>query len=152
MTLALPRRGSDAAAIADLMKRFLRTVSFEQGEPPNYGDLANLFIPAARLIRNSGTSPEISTIDEFVRDRQAAFDAGELTTFHETELSERTEIFGNIAHRFSPYAKRGMTNRGPIDARGVISTQFVRTPDGWRISSMAWDDERSGLTLGAAAG
>jgi len=152
MTLALSRHGSDAAAIADLMKRFLCTVSFEQGEQPNYANLANLFIPAARLIRNDGTSPELSTIDEFVRDRQAAFDAGELTAFDETELSARTEMFGNIAHRFSPYAKRGMTTRGPIDVRGVISTQFVRTPDGWRISSMAWDDERSGLSLGAAPG
>ena len=89
---------------------------------------------------------------KFVRDRQAAFDAGELIAFDETELSERTEMFGNIAHRFSPYAKRGMTTRGPIDVRGVISTQFVRTPDGWRVSSMAWDDERSGLSLGAAPG
>jgi hypothetical protein len=53
MTLALPQHGSDEAAIADLMSRFLRTVSFEQGEQPNYGNLATLFIPAARLIRNS---------------------------------------------------------------------------------------------------
>jgi hypothetical protein len=34
-----------------------------------------------------------------------------------------------------------------IDARGAISTQFIRTPDGWRMSSMAWDDERPGLAL-----
>jgi hypothetical protein len=26
-------------------------------------------------------------------------------------------------------------------ARGRIATQFVRTPGGWRITSMAWDDE-----------
>jgi hypothetical protein len=104
--------------------------SFEQGEQPNCGNLATLFIPAARLIRNSGTSPEISTIDEFVRDREAAFDAGELTAFDETELNARTEMFGNIAHRFSHYAKRGMTTRGLIDVRGVTSTQFVRTPHG----------------------
>ena len=29
----------------------------------------------------------------------------------------------------------------------MISTQYVRTPVGWRISAMAWDDERPGLTL-----
>ena len=34
-----------------------------------------------------------------------------------------------------------------IDVRGAISTQFIRTPDGWRMSSMAWDDERPGLVL-----
>ena len=25
--------------------------------------------------------------------------------------------------------------------------QFVRTPAGWRISAVAWDDERDGLRL-----
>jgi hypothetical protein len=34
-----------------------------------------------------------------------------------------------------------------FEARGMISTQFVRTPVGWRISSMAWDDERLGMSL-----
>jgi hypothetical protein len=129
------------------MTTFLRAVSFEEGGEPAYGDLPALFIPTARLIRNGGASPEVSTVDEFVRTRQAAFAAGELTSFEETELSETTEMFGNIAHRFSPYAKRGVTDRGPINTRGAISIQFVRTPDGWRISSMAWDDERPGLEL-----
>jgi len=33
-------------------------------------------------------------------------------------------------------------------ARGVIFTQFVRTPAGWRMSAMAWDDEHScGVSL-----
>ena len=45
MTLALFPRASDLAAIGDLMGRFLGTVSFEPGEQPNYGDLADLFIP-----------------------------------------------------------------------------------------------------------
>ena len=149
MTLALSPRASDVAAIGDLMGRFLGAVSFEPGEQPNYGDLADLFIPAARLIRNSGSSPEISTIEEFVQERQDTFAAGKLTSFNETELSEKTETFGNIAHRFSPYTKRGLTESGHINTRGVISTQFVRTPNGWRISSMAWDDERSGLSVDA---
>jgi len=29
----------------------------------------------------------------------------------------------------------------------MISTQFIFTPAGWRMSSMAWDDERPGLEL-----
>jgi len=35
----------------------------------------------------------------------------------------------------------------PFGARGMISTQFVMTPAGWKISAMAWDDERPGLTI-----
>ena len=76
-------------------------------------------------------------------------DSGDLTEFREVELAEITEIFGNVAHRFSTYEKRGVTGGHPIDARGAISTQFIRTPEGWRMSSMAWDDERPGLELPA---
>ena len=133
---------SDVAAIGELLTTFLCAVSFGEGGKPSYGDLPDLFIPSARLIRNSGSVPDISTVEEFVRSRQDAVDAGELTSFDETELSETIEVFGNVAHRFSEYAKRGTTDCGPIDVRGAISTQFIRTPDGWRISSMAWDDER----------
>lgn len=138
---------SDLTAIGQLMSRFLGAVSFQQGEQPAYGELPKLFAVDARLIRNSGEAPEISTVDEFVRARQRAVDAGELTSFEETELAETTEQFGNVAHRFSIYAKHGVTGGSPIDVRGAISTQFVRTPDGWRISAMAWDDERPGLVV-----
>jgi hypothetical protein len=30
-------------------------------------------------------------------------------------------------------------------ARGMKTTQLVRTPGSWRISALAWDDERDGL-------
>ena len=33
------------------------------------------------------------------------------------------------------------------ESDGIISTQFVKTTAGWRISAMAWDDERPGLTI-----
>jgi hypothetical protein len=74
-------------------------------------------------------------------------DAGELTRFHEAEIAETTEVFGNVAQRFSAYIKSGALNGVSFEARGMISTQFILTPDGWRMSSMAWDDERSGLRL-----
>jgi len=140
------RRGdmhdSGEARIGALMTSFLRAVSFKTGDRPDDGELPALFIPQARLIRTSGPVPEISSVEQFVRTRQRAVDAGELTSFDETELAQTTELFGNIAHRFSSYALRGTTDHGSIDVRGAISTQFIRTEAGWRISSMAWDDER----------
>jgi hypothetical protein len=38
-------------------------------------------------------------------------------------------------------------HRKAIQGSGVISTQFIRTPRGWKMTSMAWDDERPGLTI-----
>ena len=135
---------SDEAQIGDLMTSFLRAVSFKTSDRPDYGELPALFIPEARLIRTSGPVPEISSVEQFVQTRQRAVDAGELTSFNETELAQTTERFGNIAHRFSSYAKRGTTDHGSMAVRGAISTQFIRAEAGWRISSMAWDDERAG--------
>ena len=130
-----------------LTDEFFRAVSFEAGELPRYEDIHALFIERGLLIKNVGTTPEISSIDQFIEPRRATVTAGDLTRFREVELSETTEVFGNVAHRFSAYAKSGTMKGVPFSARGMISTQFIRTPGGWRMSSMAWDDERPGLSL-----
>ena len=129
------------------MGRFLRAVSFETGSEPCYRDLHDLFVDGARLIKNTADAPEISTVEEFIEPRQQTVDDGRLTSFEEVEVAEITEIFGNVAHRFSTYEKRGTMDGARIDARGAISTQFIKTLGGWRMSSMAWDDERPGLEL-----
>lgn len=130
-----------------LMDSFFQAVSFEVGELPSYVRLRELFIPSGLLIKNSGAQPEISTIQQFIQPRQASVDSGELTRFFEAELAETTQIFGNVAQRFCAYTKSGCLKGMPFEARGMISTQFVLTTSGWRMSSMAWDDERSGLSL-----
>jgi hypothetical protein len=79
--------------------------------------------------------------------RQQQVNSGELTSFEEGEVAHVTEVFGNVGHRFSTYQKRGTSNGVAFEARGIICTQFVRTPSGWKISSMAWDDERPGLRI-----
>jgi hypothetical protein len=130
-----------------LVREFFQSVSFNVGAKPHYEHLREIMIPDGKLIRNNLASPEISSIDQFIEPRQKSVDAGELTTFLEVECAEITEVFGNIAHRFTTYEKRGILHGQAFEGRGVVSTQFIRTPAGWRISSMAWDDERPGLTL-----
>jgi hypothetical protein len=129
-----------------LTAEFFRAVSFESGETPPYENIRTLFVEAGLLIKNSATTPEISTVGQYLAPRQAMVASGELTRFRESELSETTEIFGNVAHRFSAYAKSGTLKGVSFEARGMISTQFV-LPAGWKMSAMAWDDERPGLSL-----
>jgi hypothetical protein len=138
---------SIAADLEALTNEFLAAVSFRRGERPRYDRIRDLFIEDGRLIKASSESPEISSVDEFILPRQRTVDSGELTSFDEVEIADITEVFGNVAHRLSTYEKRGTMNGAEFAARGVISTQFVRTSSGWRISSMAWDDERPGLVL-----
>jgi hypothetical protein len=132
-----------------LAAAFFKAVSFEPGAAPPYQNIHSLFITAGLLIKNTASKPEISTVAEFIAPRQALVDSGALTRFKEWELSETTHIFGNIAHRYSAYGKAGTQNGKDFEARGVISTQFIKTPEGWKMSAMAWDDERPGLSLPA---
>jgi hypothetical protein len=130
-----------------LMADFFGAVSFDTGAEPDYDRIYGLFIEAGLLIKNSAATPEISSVAEFIAPRQATVCSGALTSFRETELSETTQIFGNVAQRFSAYAKIGTQDGLRFAARGMIATQFISTPAGWRISAMAWDDERPGLAL-----
>lgn len=130
-----------------LTTEFFRAVSFEAGEVPPYESIGALFIESGLLIKNTAATPEISTVQQFIEPRQAMVQSGELTRFREVELSQTTEIFGNVAQRFSAYSKSGTMKGVPFEARGMISTQFINTPVGWRMSAMAWDDERPGLPI-----
>jgi hypothetical protein len=132
---------------ATLIHAFFRAVSFEPGTRPAYDGIRELFADGGRLIRAGSKIPEVWTVDDFIASRGRMVDSGALTSFRETELRAITEVFGSVAHRFSTYEKRGTMNGTAIAGRGLISTQFVNTPGGWRISSMAWDDERPGLTI-----
>ena len=126
-----------------------RAVSFKEGNKPAYQNVYQLFIESGQLIRNSSALPEISTVSQFIEPRQRMVDSGELTSFKEVEIAEVTEIFGNLAHRFSTYEKYGINKGAEFEGRGIISIQFIKTDTGWKISSMAWDDERPGLTIPA---
>ena len=130
-----------------LTAEFFRAVSFEAGGAPPYENIRALFIERGLLIKNVSSTPEISSVREFIAPRQAQVDAGTLTSFHEAKLSETTVVFGNVAHRFSAYEKSGTSGGMAFAGKGMISIQFVNTPAGWKMSAMAWDDERPGLSL-----
>ena len=140
------------AEIDTLTMAFFRAVSFDDGETPPYANLYDIFIESGQIIKNSSSSPEIYTVRQFIEPRQRIVESGELKSFRESETAEITEIFGNVAHRLSLYEKHGLSAGSTIEGRGVISIQFIATPTGWKISAMAWDDERPGLTLPSIIG
>ena len=145
-------RASVKSELERLTAEFFRAVSFEADGAPPYDNMYALFIESGLLIKNTGATPEISSVRQFIEPRLAMVRAGELTRFREVELSETTNVFGNVAHRFSAYAKSGTMKGVPFEGRGMISSQFILTPEGWKISAMAWDDERPGLSIAEGSG
>jgi hypothetical protein len=138
------------AELDRLMRDFFHAVSFDIGALPPYREIIELFIATGLLIKNTGAAPEICSLRQFIEPREALVRGGQLTRFREDELSATNDVFGNVAQRFSVYSKSGTMDGVDFEAKGMICTQFVRTPSGWKISSMAWDDERPGLQVAAS--
>jgi hypothetical protein len=122
------------------MAAFFAAVSFEEGGRPRYDRVLPLFLPGALLVRCGPGEPEALTVEQFVAQREASLATNGLTAFEEHEQQADDDVFRGVAQRFSAYGKSGVRNGIAFSATGFISTQFVRQPDGWRISGMAWDD------------
>lgn len=134
-------------AIDALSAEFFRCVSFSVGERPDYAGIRELFVPAGVLFKGVAAGVEATSVEEFIEPRQRSVDEGVLTEFRETELRSTTTVFGSAAQRQSVYEKAGFTGGVQISGRGIIFTQFVFLDGSWRMTSMAWDDERDGLAL-----
>ncbi|MFD5145983.1 DUF4440 domain-containing protein [Streptomyces sp. NPDC058401] len=128
------------AELDRLMSVFLGAFTNADGGRPDLGAVREVFIPQGMIIKNIGGDPVIYDLDGFIEPRVKILTDGTLTEFREWEVAERTEVFGSIAHRFSQYRKSGYLDGTWFEGTGHKTTQYVRTPDGWRMSAMAWDD------------
>ena len=137
----------DAKAEIDrLTDSFFALFSNRDGAP-DLGGIFDLFVPNGLITKCTGRDPEISTLHEFIAPRRELLTNGSMTEFSESETSEHTQIFGNIAQRLSTYQKSGRLEGVLFSTRGVKTFQFARTRAGWRILSVTWDDEREGLAI-----
>ncbi|MFD3513375.1 GNAT family N-acetyltransferase [Streptomyces sp. NPDC058657] len=138
------RTGADADAKAELDRLatlFMGAFTNTGGRSPDLDVIREVFVPQGTIVSNAGAQPVFYDLDTFIEPRRKLLTDGTLADFSEWEVSERTEILGSIAHRFSEYRKSGVLRGERFEGGGRKTTQFVRTPDGWRMSSMAWDDD-----------
>ncbi|MFF5213230.1 GNAT family N-acetyltransferase [Streptosporangium sp. NPDC000396] len=135
------RAAADKAEIDELTAAFFRLFTNAGGARPDVGAIHRLFVPGGIIVRG-GSQQEVYDLDSFVEPRQKLLASGELTEFSEEEIWERTEIFGDVAQRLGRYRKRGIHNGTPFTGAGTKSIHFLRTPEGWRMTALSWDDDR----------
>lgn len=133
--------------IDELVKKFFNSFSIKKGCKADLSSIYELFIQEGLIVKCSSSTPEIYNLLQFIEPREKMFNDGYLSNFFEEELLEKTEIFGNIAHRLSYYKKSGLMNGKEFENKGIKTMQFIKTSDGWKISSVAWDDEREGFHI-----
>ncbi|MFE2532132.1 DUF4440 domain-containing protein [Streptomyces sp. NPDC059371] len=110
------------------------------GKAADVARIRRLVLPGGVIVK---TGPEFTvyTVDEFIEPRRQLLTDGRLVEFAEWETSERTEIAGDIASRFSGYRKSGTLDGRRFEGGGTKTIQFVRTSQGWRITAVAWYDQ-----------
>ncbi|MFI9550182.1 GNAT family N-acetyltransferase [Nonomuraea endophytica] len=133
---------ADSAEIDRLTAAFFGLFGNEGGARPDAWGVHRLFVPGG-LIVQGGARQEVYDLDSFARPRQELLTSGELTDFAEEETSHHTEIFGDIALRTGRYRKRGVRGGVPFTGQGTKCLQFLRTPQGWRISALSWTDDQN---------
>lgn len=134
---------NDLKLIDNLTSELYNAICFEICSHPPVEKLKELFIPTANMIRNDGASPEVMTVDDFIKSYTNRISDGTIKSFYEGELKNITEIFGTIAHRFSAYeTKFDLANPEPFSI-GINSIQFIKIGDDWKISSIVWNNQNA---------
>lgn len=132
----------DKDEIDRITARFFASFTSVDSGSVDLTPLRALFIPHAVITKTCDEEFATYDLESFVAPREALLNGGELVNFSEVECSETTQIFGNIAQRWSGYKKQGRLRGENFRGEGMKSLQFVRTVNGWRLSAVAWDDAR----------
>ncbi len=136
----------EAEAIKKAVDNAYRCISFKKGEQVNYDDVKNYFMPQAQMFNFRGDTLGIFTITQFVDVFRNFVESNRIVSFYEEEIHGTTDQFGRIAQRMSSY-KTYVNTMDSIAERGVNSFQLVKTPQGWKVSSIIWDVESAGLKI-----
>jgi hypothetical protein len=136
----------DDAAIKKAVDNAYAALGFKQGEQPAYDSIQYYFIPQAQLIDFITDTAQILSIGDFVKAYKNYVESTKITSFNEQEIYGHTDQYGNIAQRISSY-KAYINSADIVKERGVNSFQLIKTPQGWKVSSIIWNVEKPGLPI-----
>lgn len=132
---------TDQKEIDQLTNCFFDLFTNAYGRTPQLDTIYDLCIPEGLIINNTEGNTQIYSLESFITPRKIILTDGSLSDFREWEESSLTDIYRNIAHRVSHYAKSGKRQGKRFEAKGVKFIQFIKQQGVWKISSVTWDDE-----------
>jgi RimJ/RimL family protein N-acetyltransferase len=131
----------DRAEIDRVVAAYYDLFTNADGAVPDVSAIHRLFTLGG-VIANGGARQQVCDLEAFASPRQQLLTSGELTGFSEEETWAQTVVFGDVAQRLSRYRKRGVLRGEPFTGGGTKGMQFLRTPEGWRLTAVSWDDDR----------
>jgi hypothetical protein len=136
-------RPADVASADAIIAALYAAISGPAGQKRDWERFRPLFIPDGRLIvarppRPEGAQPpRVMTVEQYIAG-SGALENG----FFEREISQVTETFGGVTHRFSTYESRRRAEDPAPFARGINSIQLLNDGKRWWIVTVFWDSER----------
>ncbi len=126
--------------IDKVTKSLYRLICFPEGDKPDFWELKKIFMPGAKIINNN-EGPIVLSVTSYIQRIKDMIKKGVLKSYHEKEISSKTDIFGDIAQRFSTYETRlNPEDEEPFQV-GIHSIQFIKEFGKWRVVSMIWNNE-----------
>jgi hypothetical protein len=132
---------NDESQIEQVVRTFFAAFTSGSDIGARLEGLRELLLPEALIVRTCGL-PTTYDVDGFIEPRRDLLTSGRVTDFREWELDGTTAVYGDIAHHWCTYAKEWVEDGEHVTGAGAKTIQLVRTEAGWRISALAWDDER----------
>jgi hypothetical protein len=124
----------------DVIAEIYDSISFEEGQRPDWSRQTAIFAPGARLVRVTDEGVFEFDLDSYRANIESKIDSGAMASFWEAEIWRETRQFGEVAHVLSAYEARHSRD-GEVSNRGVNSIQLFRRDDSWWISAMLWRRE-----------
>lgn len=133
----------DDAAIKKAVDDAYASLTYKKGDDAKLDSIIRCFIPQATLINYIGDTAQILSISDFVKAYKNYIKTTNIQSFREQEIFGKTDQYGNIAQRISSY-KSYVNSPDFVKERGVNSFQLIKTPQGWKVSSIIWQVEKTG--------
>lgn len=139
----------DAERVETLVPAIYACISGPAGAPRDWERFRYLHRPEAISLRtvvgpDGRVRAETFDIDAYIANVEPFFARND---FHEIEVAQRVERFGQIAHVWSVYESRPAPDSPLLLKRGANSIQLFHDGARWWVVSTAWDNEREGLAF-----
>ena len=137
-------RPADVASVDAIIAALYDVISGPAGKKRDWDRMRSLFHPSARLaavgVRPTGEIALRSmTVEDYV---QTSGPYLEQNGFFEREISQTSETYGGMVHRFSTYESRHTATDPTPFARGINSIQLVNDGQRWWVVTIFWEGER----------
>lgn len=133
---------ADVESIDAIILAVYDVISGPAGEKRDWDRMHSLFVDGARLIstgrgQSGRYGHRVMSVEDYITRSGSWL---EQNGFFETEVSRKTDRFGNIAQVFTTYESRRTPEAEPF-MRGINSFQLWHDGSRWWVMSILWENE-----------